>query len=227
MAQLKNARPPLFAGMVLLLIAYSLLFPGLTEPMLSVTGSVEKVKLVNEGKEFIQSIDHTPAFVDNLIDMAFDRLQVSGTVNAFDKTQSIIGTAHDLYQQGHSLVAMLIVFFSVIVPLIKALLLLSLLLPFSLDKKLALLWVSNGISKWSMTDVFVIAIFVAFLAGNGLQGDRNLVDFEASIGNGFWFFLGYCVVSIAGTQLVGFAAKKTLAASASASTSPDSTPRTY
>ena len=53
-----------------------------------------------------------------------------------------------------------------------------------------------------MADVFVIAIFIAFLAGNGLQETRGLVDFQASLGDGFWFFLGYCLVAIAGTQLL-------------------------
>lgn len=207
MSQQKSARLLSAAGIFLLLIAYCLLYPGLTQPMLSVSGTVEKVKLVNEGKEFIQSIDHTPAMVDNLIDMAFDRLEVSGTVDAFEKTQSIIGTANDLYQHGYTMVAVLIVLFSVVIPLIKGVILLCLLLPVRLALKQKLLWISNGISKWSMTDVFVIAIFVAFLAGNALQGNRNLVDFEASLGIGFWYFLGYCLVSIAGTQLLSFAAK--------------------
>ncbi len=190
-------------GILLLIIAYFLLLPGLTQPMLSVSGTVEKTRLVDVGKDLIKDSPNTPSLVNNLVDMVVEGLDVSGTVNAFDKTRSILQTAQELYASGHLPVAMLIVVFSVIVPLLKALLLLAMLLPLSIAARSALLTISNAISKWSMADVFVIAIFVAFLAGNGIQESRGLVDFEASLGVGFWYFLAYCVLSILGTQLLG------------------------
>ncbi len=189
-------------GIVLLVCAYALLYPGLTQPILSVSGTVEKAKLVDVGKQLIQESPNTPALVNNMVDMVVGSLEVSGSIDAFDKTRSILGTAQELYDNNHVLVAVLIVFFSIIVPLIKALILLSIMAPFKQKTKSILLWLSNGISKWSMADVFVIAIFIAYLAGNGIQESRALVDFEASLGNGFWYFLGYCLISIAGTQLL-------------------------
>jgi len=190
------------AGIILLICAYGLLYPGLTEPMLSVSGTVERSKLVDIGKELIQESPNTPALVNNLVDMVVGSIDVSGTVNAFDKTRSILGTAQELYGNNHVLVALLIVVFSVGVPLLKALILLCILLPVSPKAKSMLLVISNGISKWSMADVFVIAIFIAFLASNGIQESRGLVEFQASLGSGFWFFLGYCLVSILGTQIL-------------------------
>jgi uncharacterized paraquat-inducible protein A len=74
-----------------------------------------------------------------------------------------------------------------------------------------LLTISNAISKWSMADVFVIAIFIAYLAGNGIQESRGLVDFQATLGIGFWYFLGYCLVSILGTQLLSSALRDSMA----------------
>ncbi|MFK7859017.1 MAG: paraquat-inducible protein A [Granulosicoccus sp.] len=202
------------AGIVLLVAAYCLLFPGLTQPMLSVSGTVEKAKLVAVGKDLIKESPTTPAMVNNLVDMVVDTLEVSGTVEAFDKTQSILGTAHELYANNHLLVAILIVVFSVVVPLVKGLILLGLLLPVKQRIKSILLWVSNNISKWSMADVFVIAIFIAFLAGNGIQESRGLVEFQASLGNGFWFFLAYCVLSILGTQVLNAGLHQRLATDA-------------
>lgn len=190
------------SGVLLLIIAYGLLYPGLTQPMLSVAGTVPKAELVEVGKQMIQESPNTPSLVNNLVDMVVDGLDVSGTINAFDKTRSILGTAHELYANGHLPVAVLIIVFSVVVPLIKALILLAILLPVSDKIRGVLLWVSNAISKWSMADVFVIAIFIAYLAGNGIQENRGLVDFEASLGIGFWYFLGYCLVSILGTQVL-------------------------
>ena len=65
-----------------------------------------------------------------------------------------------------------------------------------------------------MADVFVIAIFIAYLAGNGIREDRGLVDFQATLGIGFWYFLGYCLVSILGTQLLTSAIKNKISAPA-------------
>lgn len=192
-------------GIILLISAYCLLYPGLTQPMLSVSGTVEKSKLVYVGKDLIQQSTNTPTLVNNLIDMVVDSLDVTGTVNAFDKTRSIIGTARELYNNNHIPVAVLILVFSVGVPLLKALILFSVLLPIKNTAKLLLLNVSNAVSKWSMADVFVIAIFITFLASNGLQEDRGLVAFEATLGMGFWFFLAYCLISILGTQVLSSA----------------------
>ena len=173
--------------------------------MLSVQGTVEKTKLVELGRELLNESKTTPGLMRNLAEMVVDSIDVSGTVSAFDKTQSIVGTAQDLLANGHVLVAVLIVLFSVIIPVAKGLMLLiTLVLPPSL-KRHRLMLVNNLVSKWSMADVFVIAIFIAFLAGNGLQENQGLVDFHATLENGFWFFLGYCLVSILATQLLAHA----------------------
>ena len=98
-------------GFLLLLGAYALLYPGLTEPMLSVTGTVEKSRLVDLGKEMLIESPGTPDFVKDLADAVIDSLDVSGTVSAFDKTRSILGTAKELYDNQHVPVAVLIVLF--------------------------------------------------------------------------------------------------------------------
>ncbi|MFT5893999.1 MAG: putative paraquat-inducible protein A [bacterium] len=192
-------------GVLLILCAYAMLYPGLTQPILSVSGTVEKSKLIDVGKQLIQESSNTPSFVNNMVDMVVQTLDVSGTVNAFDKTRSIIGTATELYSNGHLPVALLIMIFSVGVPTLKALLLLILNVSMREKTRYRLLVVSNAISKWSMADVFVIAIFIAYLAGNGIQESQGLVDFKATLGIGFWYFLGYCLVSILGTQLLSSA----------------------
>ncbi|MFT4726134.1 MAG: putative paraquat-inducible protein A [Granulosicoccus sp.] len=197
-------------GVLLILCAYAMLYPGLTQPILSVSGTVEKSKLVDVGKRLIQDSPNTPSIVNNMVDMVVQTLDVSGTVNAFDKTRSIIGTAEELYNNGHMPVALLIVVFSVGVPSLKALLLLILNISMREKTRSILLTVSNAISKWSMADVFVIAIFIAYLAGNGIQESSGLVDFQATLGIGFWYFLGYCLISILGTQLLSSALRDSL-----------------
>jgi len=191
-----------YIGAALLLIAYGLLVPGLIQPMLSVAGTVEKSELVEVGREILVDSDDVSPLVRQFAGMMMDGLNTEGTIDAFEKTQSIIGTAQDLFLSGHQPVAALIVLFSVVIPVFKGLITLGSLLPIGLKWQSRLNTVAGAISKWSMADVFVVAIFVAYLAANGLDGNNNLVLFDAQLGPGFWFFVGYCLLSILATQLI-------------------------
>ncbi len=60
------------------------------------------------------------------------------------------------------------------------------------------------IAKWSMADVFAVALFIAYLAARASQAPRtgrrpSLVTFTATFGLGFFWFAAYCLVSL-GTQ---------------------------
>jgi len=189
-------------GFLLLICAYALLIPGLTQPMLSVSGTVEKVKLVAVGQNMFRENNDIPGLVKDIVDPLIDSVEVQGTIPAFDKTNSILSTAAELYNNNHAPVAGLILLFSVAIPLLKALLLIAAHLPLNAVLKRRLLWVSSVTSKWSMADVFVVAIFVAYLAANGLRESRGLVDFSSDLGNGFYYFLAYCVLSIVATQIL-------------------------
>lgn len=206
--------PTKLAGLALLVLAYALLVPGLTEPMLSVSGTVERAELVELGRELLHESPDVPGFVAELADRVIERLDVAGEVLVFDKTRSILGTAAELRANGHLAVAVLIVLFSVVVPTLKAAVLLVALAPFAPRARRPLARLANAIGKWSMADVFVVAIFVAFLAGRGLRSDRGLVDFDAGLGAGFWYFLGYCLVSVLGTQLLVAALAREIGAAA-------------
>ncbi len=195
-------------GIILLLCAYGLLIPGLTQTMLSVSGTVEKSQLVDVGKQLLKDSDDVPAFVADLADKVLGNMNLSGTIDAFDKTNSILGTAKELYTNNHVPVAVLILLFSVGIPFLKALVLILANLPFSQLFRKRMLWISSISSKWSMADVFVVGIFVAYLAANGIQESKGLVDFDAQLGVGFYYFLGYCLISILGTQLLTRAALK-------------------
>jgi len=195
-------------GFLILLLAYLSLIPGLTHPMLSVQGTVERAQLVDEGRQILKDNKQTSGIIADMADMLIQSLDVTGTIPAFDKTRSILGTAKELYTSKHVLVAVLILLFSVVVPVIKGLLTASTLLPVSNALKSKLLMVSSAISKWSMADVFVVGIFVAFLAANGIKEEKGLVDFDAHLGSGFYYFLAYCLLSILATQLIGFAHRR-------------------
>ena len=200
-------RPLVALGAVLLVASYAMLWPGLTEPMLTLSGTVEKAKLVEVGRDILRE-SSTSSIVKGLAERMIAGLDVSGTVSAFDKTDSILGTARTLADGGNRFVAALILTFSVAVPVAKGLVMLGAALPLRAPVRSTLLGLASAAGKWSMADVFVIAIFIAFLGGNGLSDSRGLVDIEASLGVGFSWFLGYCLLSIAASQLIAFGVRR-------------------
>jgi len=54
----------------------------------------------------------------------------------------------------------------------------------------------RSISKWAMADVFAMGVYVAFLAG---KASENL---DAEIRVGFYYFVAYCIVSLAALQFM-------------------------
>lgn len=123
-------------------------------------------------------------------------LPLVGTLTLHESSQSILKTVETLYKNNNALVAFLILFFSVIVPLFKAISLLAVLLIKKLRNQARLHRFIALISKWSMADVFVVGVFIAFLSS---QSNEAL---EAKLGVGFYWFLAYCLISILASQIM-------------------------
>lgn len=197
-----------YLGLATLVAAYALLYPGLSQPILSLTGTVAKADLVEVGKQVIVDAPETNVLIDSVATAVLDQITVEGDVEAYSKTRSILGTVRDLYTDGFALVAFLVAFFSIGVPLVKGLMLLASCLNPG-PRALELLRNGSGLlSKWSMADVYVVGVFVAFLAANAIRKEGGLLTFSAELGPGFYFFLGYCLLSILSSQLLDGARQK-------------------
>ncbi len=113
-----------------------------------------------------------------------------------NETRSVVSAIQSLHSSGNNFVAGLILLFSVLVPLIKA----ALLVPIFAMRRSAtsyrLYLFVRAISKWSMADVFAVGMLIALLAA---KGTANL---SAIAGPGFYFFASYCLVSNAAFQLL-------------------------
>src|SRR6185369_16006722 len=119
-----------------------------------------------------------------------------GKVPIYHQTRSILGTVRNLYDTGNLLVAGLILLFSVIVPCVKALAMLyALAFRRAPGRRFAHRFVSL-IGKWSMADVFVMGIFLAYLAAGSAAG------VTAQLESGFWYFLAACLLSVASAQVL-------------------------
>jgi len=113
-----------------------------------------------------------------------------------ETTQSVVSTIRTLWEQNNKLVSILILLFSIIVPVIKALSQLAILFVKGLKNKSGIHKFIAIISKWSMADVFVVGVLLTFLT---TQSDENM---QAWLHEGFYYFLAYCIISIIGVQFL-------------------------
>lgn len=123
-------------------------------------------------------------------------LPLVGEINLYSATRSILGTIQELREQGNNLVGFLILLFSVLVPIFKAVSLLVILLWKSFPFREKLYSFVAIISKWSMADVFVVGVFLSFLA------TKSNNDINAWLHEGFYYFLAYCILSILASQIM-------------------------
>ncbi len=111
-----------------------------------------------------------------------------------NETRSVIGAIDSLHTSGNDFVAGLILLFSVLVPLLKAALLVPIFMTRGSATSHRLFRMVQAISKWSMADVFAVGMLIALLAA---KGTANL---SAVAGAGFYYFAAYCLVSNAAFQ---------------------------
>ena len=107
----------------------------------------------------------------------------------YEETQSILRAARRLYDSKNYFVAGLIIFFSIVVPGLKAILLAVILFAKNPKLKYRLYLFVRSASKWAMADVFAVGIFIAFMAGNAID------NLDAKLHPGYYYFIAYCLVS--------------------------------
>ena len=102
-----------------------------------------------------------------------------------------------------------------IVPLVKAALVAWAVLMAGDHRRRRTLAFVETIAKWSMADVFVVALFIAFLAARasvtptqGPSAVPALIAFSAHFGAGFYWFAAYCLFSLASQQITARLAMK-------------------
>ena len=116
------------------------------------------------------------------------------------ESKGVIGSIEKLFESGDVVVAIVILLFSVVTPVIKVLSLLIVSIFMESDFAHGIVKFFKMIGKWSMVDVFVVAVFLVYLTAN--KGEISRAEVEV----GFYFFLAYVIVSM----LVSISADKML-----------------
>lgn len=133
----------------------------------------------------------------------------------FKTSNSILNTVQDLFMHDNRFVACMIFLFSVIVPVVKGVIILAVFFSENSLMRKKLFAFVKAIGKWSMCDVFIVAIFLAYFSTKshmrgtthetyilGFPIDVNvLIKMNAQLEIGFYCFLTYCILSLIALQL--------------------------
>jgi len=113
------------------------------------------------------------------------------------ESKTIIGTIEHLYHNGNYPVAIVILLFSILVPLLKTLSMLAVVIwkEFNIAKKLVALFKHLG--KWSMLDVFVVSLLLVYLSAGSSENSYSEIE------SGLYIFLIYVILSIITSISVG------------------------
>jgi len=136
-------------------------------------------------------------FAPLLIIIVYKSLPIVGMVTLSFDTKSIIGTIEKLFSQHNYIIAALVLSFSIIIPFIKSMVIL--LYGFLKESGFGenIIVIIDKLGKWSMADVFIVALLVVFFS------TRQDINSALKIESGLYFFLGYVLLSMIGSFLIG------------------------
>ncbi|WP_457605567.1 paraquat-inducible protein A [Nitratifractor sp.] len=126
-----------------------------------------------------------------LMVVVHQKVEYLGDVVLSFESKGILGSVEKLYYEGNLPVAGIILLFSVLLPAAKTLTLLFVSLYETRPFAAKLVRLFKHLGKWSMLDVFVVALLLVFLTSRGTDVSRA----EAEIG--IYFFLVYVILSVA------------------------------
>ncbi len=193
------------AALLLSFASFFFLVPGVYWPMLSIASSG---KIAAE----VPVVEETGFFgIPEMTGIETRHMKV----NIFDSSRSITNTVRELWQKRYRFVAAMIFLFSVIIPVLKGLIIIYVTLSTNEAHRRYMYAFANGMGRWSMCDVFITAVFLAYLS-TGAGGSNTgtdiailghsfhvnvLVGMHAKLEMGFWCFLTYCILSLMAVQL--------------------------
>jgi len=217
--------------LVLLIVSIGLLLPGIFLPVLTIRGVLTRDGIARAAPMLLERglSDETVALLQGMMNPAvLTVLQLTGgdlrktiidqvgpqitaalakngaEVQVYSETRSIVSAVRRLYEVGSPVPATLILLFSVIVPFGKTAVVGAAMFVNDPAARGRMLRFVETIAKWSMADVFVVAVLIAFLAVQASttagEAGPGLVAFTSSFGAGFYWFAAYCVFSLASQQ---------------------------
>jgi len=132
--------------------------------------------------------------VDLNIEQVFE-----GDMIFYYQSKSVLELVGTLFEQKNWVVAISILSFSILFPFFKLLFTCLMLFGKRFSESGVAAFVVKYAGKWSMADVFVVSVFLAYLAFSNMQVG---IMTESNVLLGLYFFMGYCILSIISSHLI-------------------------
>ena len=222
-------------GLIILILnlPLALLLPGLLLPVITVQGNLNPEGVARLAPAMLDASAPSPlealrpqigetlygllepmgedlrtGMISAVSDRMTAELRAAPPIEVYSQTRSIVGSVRHLYSVGSFTAATLILLFSILVPVAKTLVASWSVWQRDLQRRSRASATVSMIAKWSMADVFAVALFITYLAAQASQApspegiDAPVVNFSAGFGPGFFWFAGYCLASLAIQQWV-------------------------
>lgn len=137
-------------------------------------------------------------FAPILAIIAYQDIPVLGQSVFQFESKSIVSALQKLYQSGQLVIAGIIFLFTILTPIFKSMMLLVVLFSQNLHFSQKSIRVLKTIGKWSMLDVFVIAILVTYFTTK--SGGAT----DATLQIGVYYFVAYVIASMVLTYLINY-----------------------
>ncbi|CAF0990362.1 unnamed protein product [Adineta steineri] len=121
---------------------------------------------------------------------------LNGMITVAHQTRSILTSISYLFEHRAYVPGVAIVIFSVVIPFLKAILLLAMNISRNARYNYTVYTIVRDWGKWSMADVFVTAVFLSYLSAT------VSVDIDCKLLAGFYCFLAYCIISLSAVQVM-------------------------
>jgi uncharacterized paraquat-inducible protein A len=165
------------------------LLVGILSPMLEVSAYKDDLTL---------PLQIDIPFTERVLDLS---KTFEGRMYFYYQNKSVVDLIAVLFEKKNYVVAVSILSFSILIPIIKLFMSLSMIF---MDRSREILGkIVSTIGKWSMADVFVVANFLAYLSFQNMQSGTVNTDSHTLIG--LYFFLAYCVLSLMATHFINMA----------------------
>ncbi len=128
--------------------------------------------------------------------VAQSQVAVLGDVVLQFESKGIFSTCVALFEREEWFIALLLLLFSMVIPVLKIVVSFGVLIVPGKAQRRRFERLLRHVGKWSMTDVFVVGVLLAFFAADA--GKLTDADIEA----GLYFFAGYALLSLLATQIL-------------------------
>jgi len=186
---------------ILLVVSVVALVIGVSTPLMEIAAFNEDVAIpvnANGAKEYVPEIAH------GVIDMIGFNVDFKGRTYYFYQTKSIMGLIKILFTEKNYLVGIAILLFSLILPIVKLICSFGQLLSAKFARNKLVNFITNKLGKWSMADVFVVSIFLAYLSFKNIDSG---VEMQTELLFGLYCFGSYVILSLLATHFINRALK--------------------